>query len=67
MLKLRYDRLRNSTSISIEELDETLFWLEILANANLIRKDKNFASLQQEALETLKIFSSYVKNMKFSK
>ena len=59
----RYAKL----SISIEELDETLFWMEMLADANLIRKDENLASLQQEALEILKIFSSYRKNMKFSK
>jgi four helix bundle protein len=59
----RYAKL----SISIEELDETLFWLEMLTDANLIKKDENFESLKQEALEILKVFSAYRKNMKNNK
>ena len=59
----RYAKL----SISIEELDETLFWLELLADADLVKIDESFKSLNQEALEVLKVFSAYRKNMKAEK
>ena len=59
----RYAKL----SITIEELDETLFWMELLVDANLINEDKCFDSLKQEALEVLKVFSIYRKNMKLLK
>ena len=58
--KERYAKL----SICIEELDETVFWLEMLVDANLIEKDENFKSITQEAMEVLKVFSSYRKSMK---
>jgi len=56
----RYAKL----SISIEELDETLFWLEMLTDANLIKKDEHIEALKQEILEILKVFSAYRKNIK---
>lgn len=52
----RYAKL----SITIEELDETLFWLEILTEAQLISDEKTNL-LKQEALEILKVFSTHRK------
>jgi four helix bundle protein len=49
--------------IVVEEADETLFWLELLEEASLIDLSI-FASLKQEALELLKIFSSTKFNLK---
>ena len=56
----RYAKL----SIVIEEIDETLFWLEMLIDANLIKKDEFFESVHKETLEILKVFSTVRKNMK---
>ncbi len=54
----RYAKL----SITVEELDETLFWLELLTDAQLIPDEKT-VTLKQEALEILKVFSTYRKKM----
>lgn len=43
-------------SIVVEEADETLFWLEILKDANLVSEEK-LNPLMTEALEILKIVS----------
>ena len=46
-------------SIVVEESDETVFWLEILAEANIPNAGKLVLKpLYDEALELLKIFSS---------
>ena len=49
--------------IVVEEADETLFWLELIEEANLIDV-LVFSELKQEALELLKIFSSTKFNLK---
>lgn len=43
-------------SITIEEADESLFWLEILEEAEII-EEKKLASLKTETLEILKILA----------
>ena len=43
--------------IVVEEADETLFWLEIIEEADLFKGEKLF-ELKKEALELLKIFSA---------
>jgi len=50
-------------SIVVEEVDETLFWLEILDEAELVKTEK-LAELTKEAEELVKIFSSYRKKLK---
>ena len=43
-------------SITIEEADETLFWLEILEEAGIM-EEKKLASLKTETTEILKILA----------
>ena len=50
-------------SIVIEELDETLFWIELLVESNILKEEKS-ASLKQELLEILSILSHARKNTK---
>ncbi|MBK7094087.1 MAG: four helix bundle protein [Saprospiraceae bacterium] len=50
-------------SIVIEECDETLFWIEILEESNLIEQNK-LIKLKDETLELLKIFSKSRKTAK---
>jgi four helix bundle protein len=51
--------------IVVEEADETLFWLEMLVEAEFI--SVSFASpLQQEATEIIKVMSSYRKTLQLS-
>ena len=42
--------------IVVEEVDETLFWFELIEEAELLDKTL-FSSIMQESLELLKIFS----------
>jgi four helix bundle protein len=42
--------------IVVEEVDETLFWFELIEEAELLDKTL-FSSIQEESLELLKIFS----------
>lgn len=49
--------------IVVEEADETLFWLELIEEAELVNPTL-FTNLKQEALELLKIFSSTKANIK---
>lgn len=52
-------------SIVVEETDESVFWLEILAEANIPNAEKiNLKHLHDEAFELLKIFSSSRKTAK---
>lgn len=44
-------------SIVLEEADETLFWLELLVEANLVRPATG-TEIQKECLELVKIFSA---------
>jgi four helix bundle protein len=50
-------------SIVIEKCDETLFWIEILEESNLIEKNR-LLKLKDETLELLKIFSKSRKTAK---
>lgn len=52
---------RAKISIVVEECDETVFWIELLIEANLISAEK-LLPLRQEALELLYIMSSARKN-----
>ena len=47
----------------IEEADETLFWLELINELDLIT-NKDFSDLQKEANELIAIFVSSVKTVK---
>ncbi len=49
--------------IVVEEIDETVFWLELIEEAELL-DIKLFAGIKQEATELMKIFSVTRKNMK---
>ncbi|WP_375560128.1 four helix bundle protein [Bernardetia sp. OM2101] len=50
-------------SISQKEINETLYWLELLKETNFI-KNEEFESLHQNAIELLKIITSSIKTMK---
>lgn len=56
-LKERYSKL----CIVVEEIDETLFWIEILEESKL-HEIPNF--LKEEVIEVLKIMASYRKTLK---
>lgn len=55
----RYSKLY----IVVEEIDETLFWFELLESSELF-KPELISNLKQEAFELLKIFSSVRSKMK---
>jgi four helix bundle protein len=55
----RYSKL----CIVVEEIDETLFWFELLESSDLFKPER-IANLKQEAFELLKIFSSVRSKMK---
>ncbi|MFM2048795.1 MAG: hypothetical protein RI955_1343 [Bacteroidota bacterium] len=44
-------------SIALEEIDESMFWLEVITDLELVDK-KKLSLLNQEALELVKILSS---------
>ncbi len=48
-------------SIVVEEADETLFWLEVLNEANYVSEEK-VTPIMAETLEILKIVSKARKN-----
>ncbi len=50
-------------SICVEEADETLFWLELITEADLVKKE-NTIELIKEATEILKILASTRKRAK---
>ncbi|RIV20576.1 four helix bundle protein [Fibrisoma montanum] len=51
-------------SIVVEEADESLFWLELMVEADIMPEAK-LASLMQEATELLSIFATSRKNSRF--
>ena len=57
--KERYAKL----SITVEEIDESLFWLEIFEESELLHP-KRLEEHKTEALELLKILSSFRKTLK---
>ena len=50
-------------SISQKETDETLYWLELLKDSEIIT-DKEFDSIYQDALELLKLLRSIIMKTK---
>lgn len=48
----------------IEESDETLFWLELIEESNIIKSDLKIDLLKREANELTAIFVSSVKTIK---
>ncbi len=53
-------------SIVIEEADETLFWLELLKESNIVA-DSNINKLMQEIEEILKIVVTIRQKLKYKK
>jgi len=51
-------------AIVIEEADETLFWLEMIDELNLVSKDSEIKNLLKEANELVAIFVSSSKTVK---
>jgi four helix bundle protein len=49
--------------IVVEEADETVFWLEVLAETGVVRPDR-VSDLQKEANELLAIFSASLRTSK---
>ena len=50
-------------SIVVEEADETLFWLEILEESEIVSKER-LAELKKEATEILAVMAKTRKNLK---
>ncbi len=50
-------------SIVVEEADESLFWMEVIEEADILRNEQS-SLIKNEALELLKIFSSSRKSAK---
>ncbi|MBM3129140.1 MAG: four helix bundle protein [Chloroflexi bacterium] len=48
---------------ALQELDETLFWLELLVRADIV-EEKKLGPLMQEANELIAIFVTIVTNLK---
>lgn len=46
----------------VEEADETLFWLEMLLDADILTKEI-IANIEAEAIEIMKVMSSFKKRM----
>ena len=53
-------------SIVVEEADETVFWLELLADTKIVPKDK-LALLLKEANELLAICAASLRTAKYNK
>ncbi len=49
--------------IVVEESDETLFWIELLIEANIVKENK-LSALKQEILEILSILSKTKRSIK---
>jgi len=47
----------SNLSIVIEEVDETMYWLDLAKSANLIQDNKTFQRIRSETLELTRIFS----------
>ena len=53
----------SKTGIVVEEMDETVFWLELLVEAGIVKKEK-MENLLHEAEELLAIFAASQKTAK---
>jgi four helix bundle protein len=58
--KERYAKL----SIVVEEIDETVFWLELAEESWVIAVDESLITVKKEAMEILKVMSAYRKKLK---
>lgn len=58
--KERYAKL----SIVVEETDETVFWLELIEEAGILQTAEAVTDIKKEAIEILKVMSSYRKKIK---
>jgi len=50
--------------IVVEEADETLFWLELMEESQLIVINEKYLQLKKEVLEIVKVMASYRAKMK---
>src|SRR5665647_447371 len=54
----------NKIGTVIEEADETLFWLEMIAESEILKQESKILNLKQEANELTAIFVSSIKTIK---
>ena len=54
----------NKIGTGIEEADETLFWLEMIEESEILKQESKILSLKQEANELTAIFVSSIKTIK---
>jgi len=54
----------NKIGTVIEEADETLFWLEMIEESEILKQESKILSLKQEANELTAIFVSSIKTIK---
>jgi len=55
----------NKLSIAQKEINETIYWLELLTSTNYIEKNQ-FESLNTDAIELIKLITSSIKTAKQS-
>ena len=54
----------NKIGTVIEEADETLFWLEMIEESEILKQESKIQSLKHEADELIAIFVSSIKTIK---
>lgn len=54
----------NKIGTVIEEADETLFWLEMIEESEILKQESKILNLKQEANELTAIFVSSIKTIK---
>jgi len=54
----------NKLGTVIEEADETLFWLEMIEESEILKQESKISSLKHEANELTAIFVSSIKTIK---
>ena len=64
MCRARSDKEKYSKiCIVVEEADETVFWLEVIEEVNILSSEK-LEEIMKESLEILKVTSTYKKKLK---
>lgn len=64
MCRARSDKEKYAkTCIVVEEADETVFWLEVIENVNILAPEK-LEEIMKESLEILKVTSAYKSKLK---
>lgn len=61
------DDFINKVAIVIEEADESLYWLEVINEADIVKKNELLTHLMKEANELTAIFVQISKTTKFNK